>query len=123
MTRTQGRKLRAEDQRAYYRADRKLGSSLPIPSHTPVAELAGNAALDRFMEHLISRTPLLALARTGRIAYCGAADHREVVEALAKRDAAAAVRRMTEHLANVERQLVREDQPEMPQTLAAVFSA
>jgi DNA-binding GntR family transcriptional regulator len=46
-----------------------------------------------------------------------------VVEALAKRDAAAAVRRMTEHLANVERQLVREDQPEMPQTLAAVFSA
>ena len=113
----------AEEQRAYDRGDRKAGQRLSIRFHKLVSEFAGNAALDRFMEHLICRTPLLALARTGRIAYCGAADHREVVEALAKRDAAAAVRRMTEHLANVERQLAREDQPEMPPTLAAVFSA
>ena len=112
-----------EENRAYDRGDRKAGQRFSIRFHKLLSELAGNAALDRFMEHLICRTPLLALARTGRIAYCGAADHREVVEALAKRDAAAAVRRMTEHLANVERQLAREDQPELPPTLAAVFSA
>ena len=68
------------------------------------------------------RTALLALARTGRIAYCGAAEHRDVVEALARRDAAAAVKRMTEHLANVERQLSGEQEPEAPRTLAAAFS-
>ena len=113
----------AEEQRAYDRGDRKAGQRLSIRFHKQVAEFAGNATLDRFMEHLICRTPLLALARTGRIAYCGAADHREVVEALAKRDAAAAVRRMSEHLANVERQLTAEDEPEAPRSLAAVFSS
>jgi DNA-binding GntR family transcriptional regulator len=111
------------EQRAYDRGDRKGGQRLSIRFHKVLSEFAGNAALDRFMEQLICRTPLLALARTGRIAYCGAGDHREVVEALARRDAAAAARRMTEHLNNVERQLAREDEPEMPQTLAAVFSA
>jgi DNA-binding GntR family transcriptional regulator len=111
------------EQRAYDRGDRKAGQRFSIRFHKVLSEFAGNAALDRFMEHLICRTPLLALARTGRIAYCGAADHREVVEALARRDAAAAVRRMTGHLTNVERQLVREEQPEMPRTLAAVFAA
>jgi DNA-binding GntR family transcriptional regulator len=113
----------AEEQRAYDRGDRKAGQRLSVRFHKVLSELAGNAALDRFMEHLICRTPLLALARTGRIAYCGASEHREVVEALAKRDAAAAVRRMTEHLANVERQLTAEEEPEVPRTLAAVFEA
>jgi DNA-binding GntR family transcriptional regulator len=75
------------------------------------------------MEQLICRTPLLALARTGRIAYCGAEEHREVVEALARRDAAAAVRRMNEHLGNVERQLGGDVVPEKPPTLAAVFAS
>jgi len=75
------------------------------------------------MEQLICRTPLLALARTGRIAYCGAEEHREVVEALARRDAAAAVRRMNEHLGNVERQLGGENLPEKPASLAAVFAS
>jgi DNA-binding GntR family transcriptional regulator len=113
----------SQEQRAYDRGDRKAGQRLSVRFHKVLSEFAGNAALDRFMEQLICRTPLLALARTGRIAYCGAADHREVVEALARRDAAAAVRRMTEHLTNVERQLTHEDQPAMPRTLAAVFTA
>ena len=113
----------ASEQRAYDRGDRKAGQRLSIRFHKVLSEFAGNAALDRFMEQLICRTPLLALARTGRIAYCGAADHREVVEALARRDAAAAARRMSEHLNNVERQLGGVDEPQMPQTLAAVFSA
>ena len=112
-----------DEQRAYDRGDRKAGQRHSVRFHKVLSELAGNAALDRFMEHLICRTPLLALARTGRIAYCGAAEHREVVEALAKRDTAAAVRRMTEHLNNVERQLTAEAQPVMPDSLAAVFTA
>src|SRR6185369_7306889 len=48
-----------------------------------LAELAGNATLDRFMESLICRTPLLTLAHRGHsLAYCGAGEHREIVDAL-----------------------------------------
>ena len=113
----------AQEQRAYDRGDVKAGQRFSIRFHKVLSEFAGNVALDRFMEQLICRTPLLALARTGRIAYCGAEEHREVVEALARRDAAAAVRRMNEHLGNVERQLGGDVVPEKPPTLAAVFAS
>jgi DNA-binding GntR family transcriptional regulator len=75
------------------------------------------------MEHLICRTPLLALARTGRIAYCGADEHREIVEALAGRDAAAAVRSMTAHLTNVEKELFAEGEHKAPASLAEALTA
>ena len=44
-----------------------------------------------------------------------------MVEALARRDAPAAVRRMTEHLANVERQLLAGEAPQLPSSLAAAL--
>jgi DNA-binding GntR family transcriptional regulator len=112
-----------EEQRAYDRGDVKAGQRRSIRFHKLLSELAGNATLDRFMEQLICRTPLLALARRGRIAYCGAADHHAIVEALARRDSAAAVRCMTEHLVNVERQLSAEDKPAPPPSLAAALTA
>ena len=113
----------AEEARAYQKGDRKGGQRLSIRFHKVLAELAGNRTLDRFMEHLICRTPLLALARTGRIAYCGADEHRQVVEALAHRDAAAAVRCMTAHLNNVENELVAEPEAQAPASLAEALSA
>jgi DNA-binding GntR family transcriptional regulator len=112
-----------EESRAYQRGDRKLGQRLSIRFHKLLSEMAGNAVLDRFMEQLIARTPLLALAHKGRrIAYCGADEHRLVVEALA-RDADLAVRRMCEHLSNVESQLHIDEDPRPPPSLAAALSA
>lgn len=113
----------AEEGRAYQKGDRKAGQRLSIRFHKVLAELAGNRTLDRFMEHLICRTPLLALARTGRIAYCGADEHRQVVEALARRDAAAAVRCMTAHLHNVENELLAEPEASTAPSLAEALSA
>ena len=113
----------AEESRAYRKGDHKAGQRVSIRFHKVLAELAGNRTLDRFMEHLICRTPLLALARTGRIAYCGADEHREVVEALARRDAAGAARCMTEHLGNVEAQLARPEAEKAPPSLAEVLNA
>jgi len=113
----------AEESRAYQKGDRKTGQRHSIRFHKVLAELAGNRTLDRFMEHLICRTPLLALARTGRIAYCGADEHRQVVEALARRDAAAAVRCMTVHLTNVENELLAEPEAQAPASLAEALSA
>ena len=108
----------AEEARAYQKGERKAGQRLSIRFHKVLSELAGNRTLDRFMEHLICRTPLLSLARTGRITYCGADEHREIVEALARRDAAAAARAMTQHLNNVEGQLVAEPEAPAAATLA-----
>jgi DNA-binding GntR family transcriptional regulator len=79
--------------------------------------MAGNATLDRFLETLICRTPLLSLARTGRGAYCGAHEHREIIEALARRDATAAARCMTAHLSALEAQLAAGAPAPMPFTL------
>src|SRR5438552_17219799 len=103
----------AEEQKAYERGDRKTGQRLSIRFHKLLSELAGNAELDRFMEHLICRTPLLTLAHKGsRLAYCGSGEHREIVEALAKRDPALAVKRINAHLSNLEGQLHLEEEPQ-----------
>ena len=110
----------AEERRAYERGDRKSGQRLSIRFHKLLSELAGNAALDRFMEHLICRTPLLTLAHRGqRLAYCGAQEHREIVEALARKDVALAIRRMSAHLTNLESQLrLDEEEPQPERKLA-----
>jgi DNA-binding GntR family transcriptional regulator len=112
----------ADEQRAYERGDRKTGQRLSIRFHKLLSELAGNAELDRFMEQLICRTPLLTLAYKGpQLAYCGVGEHREVVEALAKRDPALAVKRMCAHLSNLEGQLRVEEEPQ-PASLRAALA-
>src|SRR2546422_3918499 len=109
----------ADEQKAYERGDRKTGQRLSIRFHKLLSELAGNAELDRFMEHLICRTPLLTLAHKGpRLAYCGVGEHREVIEALAKRDPALAVKRMSAHLTTLESQLRVEEEPRPASSLS-----
>ena len=113
----------AEEQKAYERGDRRTGQRLSIRFHKVLSELARNTELDRFMEHLICRTPLLTLAHKGpRLAYCGVAEHREVVEALARKDPAAAVKRMGAHLAQLEGQLQVEAEPRPAASLSEAFA-
>ena len=112
----------AEEHKAYDRGDRKTGQRLSIRFHKLLSELAGNAELDRFMEHLICRTPLLTLAHKGpQLAYCGAGEHREVIDALAKRDPALAVKRMSAHLTSLESQLRIEEEPLASSSLSAAL--
>jgi len=112
----------AEEQKAYERGDRKTGQRLSIRFHKLLSELAGNAELDRFMEHLICRTPLLTLAHKGsRLAYCGSGEHRDIVEALAKRDPALAVKRINAHLSSLEGQLHLEEEPQPASNLSEAF--
>jgi DNA-binding GntR family transcriptional regulator len=114
----------AEEQRAYERDDRKGGQRLSIRFHKLLSELAGNAELDRFMEHLICRTPLLTLAHRGpRLAYCGADEHGAIVEALARHDPAKAARLMAAHLSHLESQLhFDEDEPAAERKLATALN-
>ena len=114
----------AEEQRAYDRGDRKTGQRLSIRFHKLLSELAGNSELDRFMEHLICRTPLLTLAYKGpQLAYCGVAEHRDVVDAIARRDAALAARRMCAHLAALQNQLRVDEEPQPSSSLAAALAS
>jgi DNA-binding GntR family transcriptional regulator len=109
----------ADEQKAYDRGDRRTGQRLSIRFHKVLSELAGNSELDRFMEHLICRTPLLTLARgNGRPAYCGVDEHREVVDALARRDPAGAAKRMSAHLTHLQGQLQDEADARPATTLA-----
>lgn len=117
------RAFTAEEQKAYDRGDRKTGQRLSIQFHKVLSEMAGNAVLDRFLGELISRTPLLVLAHRGtQLAYCGAGEHREIVDALARRDSVLAVQRMNAHLSNLEGQLRIEEEPP-PQNLSAALGA
>jgi len=113
----------AQETRAYASGEDKEGKRRSIRFHKLLSEMAGNATLDRFLETLICRTPLLALAASGRVAYCGAHEHREIVEALARRDGAAAAKCMSAHLSNLEALLAPQDKPQPPPTLAAALAA
>jgi DNA-binding GntR family transcriptional regulator len=118
----------AEEQKAYDRGDRRNGQRLSIRFHKLLSEMAGNGALDRFMEHLICRTPLLSLAHKGsrhgaRPAYCGADEHREIVDALARRDPVLAARRIAAHLNTLEKQLHVEEEPQPAASLSEALGA
>ncbi|HVL34098.1 MAG TPA: GntR family transcriptional regulator [Burkholderiales bacterium] len=111
----------ASEQEAYDAGDRKTGQRLSIRFHKMLSERAGNGELDRFLEHLICRTPLLTLAHQGtELAYCGVGEHRAIVEALAARDGALAAQRMREHLVRLESQLRLEGQPARASLSAAL---
>ncbi|NPC58552.1 GntR family transcriptional regulator [Caenimonas soli] len=111
-----------EEQRAYASGDLKTAHRLSIQFHSFLAELAGNSVLENVMQQIICRMPLLVLARVGPGAeYCGAHEHRAVIEALLRRDEEAAVNKMLEHLQGLEKRFGL-NKPELPGTLAETFN-
>jgi DNA-binding GntR family transcriptional regulator len=91
--------------------------------HLALAELAGDATLERFARELISRTSLVLMCFGPRdhgeareAGGCRCRDHRTLLAALRLRDASAAARFMAEHLARLESQLVfdAEEAPQRP---------
>jgi DNA-binding GntR family transcriptional regulator len=111
----------AAEEAAYARGDERGGLRLSVDFHRRLAELAGNAVLSRFLEELVSRTPLIALAHRGQAPTpCGCDDHIALVAAIAARDERRAVTVMREHIGHLERALNLR-QPERPKTLAEVF--
>src|SRR5690606_1099025 len=74
--------------------------------HLLLAEVAGNAILQRFMEELIARSSLvIALyGRTGASS-CGHNEHGDIVDALRARDADLACRLILTHIDHIEADL------------------
>lgn len=111
----------AAEEAAYARGDERGGLRLSLDFHRRLAAIAGNQVLAAYLEELISRTPLIALAHRGHApSPCGCDDHVALVRAIAARDATSAVRVMDEHLGHLERALNLERRAQ-PASLAEVF--
>lgn len=71
--------------------------------HTLLAELTGNRLLARYVAETVSRCSLiLALYGRPHSADCAVSEHRQIIEALRRKDAAEAERLMIDHLGSVE---------------------
>ena len=80
--------------------------------HRALSALAGNDVLNDFMNELISRTSLIiALYESPGAVPCSYSEHKEIVDALARRDAKKAVEYMDHHLRHIEAQIDLSDQP------------
>jgi DNA-binding GntR family transcriptional regulator len=86
--------------------------------HILIADLAGSEYLHEVMRDLISRTSLIAAMYQPRQTHdCGPDEHAQIVDLIARRDAAGAKAAMAHHLAHVEMQLDLNEAPELARDL------
>ena len=96
----------AQENNAVARTDVTGRTRLLADFHVLLARLLGNEVLAELLADLLSRCSLIALMyQSAHSAEHSAAEHVAIVEALARRDARAAVKLMNSHLGNVERNL------------------
>ena len=108
-----------DEREAIARTDVSGRTRLLADFHVVLARLLGNEVLAQLLADLLSRSSLISLMyQSAHSAEHSQDEHVQIVEALAKRDARAAVRLMENHLASVERNL-RLD-PRTPDLLAAL---
>ncbi len=109
-----------DEQAAVQRTDVSGRTRLLADFHVVIATMLGNQVLADLLSDLVTRSSLIALMyQSAHSAEHSFDEHVAIVEALARRDAKAAVRLMEEHLHNVERNL-RLD-PRIPDLEAALL--
>ena len=106
---TQLAQLRAhlrDEQAAVQRSDVSGRTRLLADFHVVIARLLGNEVLAELLADLVTRSSLIALMyQSSHSAEHSCEEHVAIVEALARRDARAAVKLMDAHLHNVEHNL------------------
>ena len=110
----------ADEQAAVARTDVPGRTRLLADFHSVLARLLGNQVLAGLLSDLLSRSSLISLMyQSAHSAGHSQEEHVQIVDALERRDAKAAVRLMEHHLGNVERNL-RLD-PRVPDLAAALL--
>ncbi|ACB33370.1 transcriptional regulator, GntR family [Leptothrix cholodnii SP-6] len=90
--------------------------------HVLLARMLGNEVLAQLLADLLSRSSLISLMyQSAHSAEHSQSEHVEIVDALERRDARAAVRLMEQHLGNVERNLRLN--PRVPDLAGALLPA
>jgi len=108
-----------DEREAIARTDVSGRTRLLADFHVVLARLLGNEVLAQLLADLLSRSSLISLMyQSAHSAEHSQDEHVQIVEALARRDARAAVRLMEHHLANVERNLQLD--PRTPDLIAAL---
>jgi DNA-binding GntR family transcriptional regulator len=116
------RQIAQAEHDAYAAGDVRGGLQHSVAFHRRLAAIAGNAVLERFLDELISRMPLVLLAQRGTSApACATDEHTPIVEAIVARDGARAAALIHEHLLHLEREALHE-RPAPPADLALVFA-
>jgi DNA-binding GntR family transcriptional regulator len=109
ITDSQLSRLRAhlrDERTAVARVDVSGRTRLLADFHVILAQVLGNEVLAELVADLLSRSQLIALMyQSAHSAEHSQNEHVQIVEALERRDARAAVRLMEQHLASVERNL------------------
>lgn len=109
-----------DEQAAVQRTDVSGRTRLLADFHVVLATMLGNQVLAELLSDLVTRSSLIALMyQSSHSAEHSFDEHVAIVEALARRDAKAAVRLMEEHLHNVERNLQLD--PRVPDLAAALM--
>jgi DNA-binding GntR family transcriptional regulator len=93
------------------RGDTRVSTRLAGEFHILLAQLSGNATLEKFLTELIYRCSLIIVAHSRpHSAECAINEHSGLITALRARDVGAAQRLMREHLLSVERRaLIQSD--------------
>jgi DNA-binding GntR family transcriptional regulator len=95
-----------DEQNALARTDVTGRTRLLADFHVILARLLGNEVLAQLLADLLSRSSLIALMyQSAHSAEASQAEHGQIVDALDRRDARAAVKLMEQHLHAVERNL------------------
>jgi DNA-binding GntR family transcriptional regulator len=96
----------AQEREAVARTDVPGRTRLLADFHALLAQLFGNEVLAQLLADLLNRSSLIALMfQSAHSAEASQREHEQIVEALARRDARAAVRLVAQHLHSVERNL------------------
>jgi DNA-binding GntR family transcriptional regulator len=92
--------------------------------HALLAGIAANRTLERFLRELIMRESLVILAyeKPGQPS-CSNHEHRLILDALARHDAAKAAKLMLQHLDNIEKRLDLDREARRAVDLKSVFAA
>jgi DNA-binding GntR family transcriptional regulator len=118
-----------EEEAARKAGDLRRAIRLAGDFHLEIAERSGHQTLGRILRELVSRTSLILMAygpplgpeREDATA-CGCREHRTLLDAIGRRDAAEAGLRMREHLTRLESQLRFTAADEVAPDLAQLFA-
>ncbi len=113
----------ASETRAEIRRDRAEMIRLSGDFHLLLAEIAGNATLHKFLIELVTRESLaIAAYETPGRPSCSNHEHSDILAALSRKDADAAVTLMVAHLDAIESRLDLDRSQRPSIDLAAIFS-
>jgi DNA-binding GntR family transcriptional regulator len=112
----------ARETAAGAKGDRREAIRLSGQFHIKLAEVAGSPVIARFVEELVARSSLIIAIFGSRQHFsCSEEEHRDLLEAVGRRDGPRAALLMDQHLARLERELDIHDENDEPADIRRIL--